>query len=283
MKKDTITKEELIRAIQECAAELGHPPSMSELKGTKGVHERQIKKHFATYKQALAECGMKREGGGYKVPEEELFRDWAEVVRKLKKIPNVAEYELNSKYSQRPLVSRFGTWGQAKIGLLALAETRGWDVDWKDVVDVLREHLKYVVNPDKTSRRRPVSFSEIGIFKDRPIYGPPVVRIPLAHGPTNESGVLFLFGAVAEALGFVVTRLQMGFPDCEAMYEVAPGIWQRIRIELEHESKNFLAHQHRVDGCDLIVCWIHNWPDCPVPVIELSKELPRIMGMQKVG
>jgi len=23
-------------------------------------------------------------------------------------------------------------------------------------------------------------------------------------------------------------------------------------------------------GCDLIVCWVHNWPECPVEVIELS-------------
>jgi hypothetical protein len=23
-------------------------------------------------------------------------------------------------------------------------------------------------------------------------------------------------------------------------------------------------------GCDTIVCWEHNWPDCPVEVLELK-------------
>jgi hypothetical protein len=105
--------------------------------------------------------------------------------------------------------------------------------------------------------------------------------VPLAHGPMNEQGVLFLFGAVAEQLGFLVTRIQAGYPDCEAMVEVAPGVWQRIRIELEYESRNFVMHQHDLADCDAIVCWIDNWPECPLPVIELSKELPRILGLQK--
>jgi hypothetical protein len=24
-------------------------------------------------------------------------------------------------------------------------------------------------------------------------------------------------------------------------------------------------------GCDLIVCWKHNWPECPIEVLELEK------------
>jgi len=27
---------------------------------------------------------------------------------------------------------------------------------------------------------------------------------------------------------------------------------------------------HDVDGCDLIVCWSHNWPDCPLEVLALE-------------
>jgi hypothetical protein len=26
-----------------------------------------------------------------------------------------------------------------------------------------------------------------------------------------------------------------------------------------------------VDKCDIIVCWINNWPECPLEVVELSK------------
>jgi hypothetical protein len=56
---------------------------------------------------------------------------------------------------------------------------------------------------------------------------------------------------------------------------------QRVLIELEYESRNFLEHQHPVKGCDLIVCWINNWPDCPLEVIELSSVLRDLQNRQK--
>jgi len=35
---------------------------------------------------------------------------------------------------------------------------------------------------------------------------------------------------------------------------------------------------HEVDGCDVLVCWKHNWPECPLEVVELrtvlSNQLP---------
>ena len=50
-----------------------------------------------------------------------------------------------------------------------------------------------------------------------------------------------------------------------------------MRIEFEYNSKNFLEHGHNPDECDIIVCWEHNWKDCPLEVIELReiiKDLP---------
>jgi hypothetical protein len=41
-------------------------------------------------------------------------------------------------------------------------------------------------------------------------------------------------------------------------------------VEFEYESRNFLKHMHDVKGCNMIICWRHNWPECPLPVIELS-------------
>jgi hypothetical protein len=81
---------------------------------------------------------------------------------------------------------------------------------------------------------------------------------------------------MARKLGFVVHRLQATFPDCIAMREVAPGLWQRVRIEFEFESRNFKKHKHRKDKCDVIVCWKHNWKDCPLDVVELSELLPEL-------
>jgi len=105
------------------------------------------------------------------------------------------------------------------------------------------------------------------------VYGEPLGLAAMAHAPTNELGVLFLFGIVAADLGFRVERLQAAFPDCEAKREIAPGKWELVLIELEIYSRNFKAHRHDPRGCHVIVCWKHNWPDCPewLEVIELSK------------
>jgi hypothetical protein len=46
-----------------------------------------------------------------------------------------------------------------------------------------------------------------------------------------------------------------------------------VKIEFEQESRNFLKHMHLASECDLIVCWKHNWPECPLEVIELRTAL----------
>ncbi|MGZ4867641.1 MAG: hypothetical protein ACXV7C_10485, partial [Candidatus Angelobacter sp.] len=123
---------------------------------------------------------------------------------------------------------------------------------------------------DKGEKKR---YRKGGILRDRPVYGRPLPWPELAHEPVNELGVVFVFGMMARRLGFVVHRLQAGFPDCIAMREVAPGMWQRVRIEFEFESRNFKRHNHRRDKCDVIVCWKHNWKDCPLDVVELGREI----------
>jgi hypothetical protein len=76
---------------------------------------------------------------------------------------------------------------------------------------------------------------------------------------------------MSERLGFLVLRIQTEFPDCEAMRVVGENRLQMVRIEFEFQSRNFLRHMHEPTGCDLIVCWEHNWPECPVEVLELKK------------
>lgn len=70
--------------------------------------------------------------------------------------------------------------------------------------------------------------------------------------------------------------LQAEFPDCEAKRLIAPNVWQAVRIEFEYVSKNFALHGHEPAGCDLIVCWEHNWPECPMETLALKIELQRI-------
>jgi hypothetical protein len=116
-------------------------------------------------------------------------------------------------------------------------------------------------------------------LENRPTYGHPIDFRGLRHEPVNEQGVVLLFGMVARELGYIVEAVQSGFPDCEAKRQIAPHRWQRVHIEFEFESRNFRDHGHPPAGCDVIVCWRHNWPQCPpqIEVLELStllKSLP---------
>jgi hypothetical protein len=117
-----------------------------------------------------------------------------------------------------------------------------------------------------------------GIKKDRPMMGEPFDRAPMTNAPVNEMGVMVLFGMLAVGLGLQVESVQGKFPDCVAKRQVAPGKWQYLRIEFEYESKNFKLHGHDPKGCDAIVCWRHNWKECPaeIEVVELS----RLVGMR---
>jgi Homing endonuclease associated repeat len=110
-----------------------------------------------------------------------------------------------------------------------------------------------------------------GLYKDRPVMGEPFDRRPMTNAPVNELGVMVLFGMVAAGLGLQVESVQGKFPDCIARRQVAPGKWQHLRIEFEYESKNFKLHGHDPKGCDMIVCWRHNWKECPaeIEVVEL--------------
>ena len=109
-------------------------------------------------------------------------------------------------------------------------------------------------------------------LRDRPVYGNPSPFRGLGHEPVNEQGVVLLFGMLAKNLGYTIEAVQTGFPDCEAMRLIGPDRWQRVRIEFEFESKNFHQHGHPWSGCDVIVCWRHNWAECPIhiEVVELS-------------
>ena len=262
-----MTKQELIAAILKCAEQLGHTPTRVELAKYGGITRQQIEKHFGTCKRALEACNLESFGCGRRVEMDRLFRDWAGVVRALGRIPTSLEYEEKGKYSLQPLRKRFGSWKNAPEGMKQYAEEHGLTAEWADVMEVIERHAQRQQGASRMSSAAPPA----KILVDRPLYGPMIGLCPLVCGPTNEQGVIFLFGMMAERLGFLVLRMQAEFPDCEAWRVVGKDRLQHVKIEIEYESRNFLRHGHDPAGCDLIVCWEHNWEECPLEVVELKK------------
>lgn len=112
--------------------------------------------------------------------------------------------------------------------------------------------------------------------KKRALLGEPLNFRGLQHAPINEQGVVFLFGMVCRELGYLVEAVQTGFPDCEGKRQVDTHTWERVRIEFEFKSSNFLKHSHDANLCDLIVCWEHDLLDSPLEVLELRKEIQKL-------
>jgi Homing endonuclease associated repeat len=275
-----VSKEEVIAAVKECAARLGRAPSLAEVYQITPVSKYQLRKHFGTYTRMLAESGIQRQGPGCRVESNALFLDWMAIVRRLGRIPTMTDYEMEGKYSIRPLLTRSGIWGNVPGRVKGYIVQNGLEDEWKDVLEIIAAH------PEGTHRRIRTSATILrtAIQKDklagRPIYGKPMFR-PFSFAPVNEQGVLFVLGAVAPELGLCITRVQGRFPDVEAMKEIGPNECVRVNYELEYESRNFLEHGHLIDECDGIVCWINNWPDCPVEVIELRRVVEELRNRRE--
>ncbi|MDA0664144.1 MAG: hypothetical protein O3B08_15085, partial [Proteobacteria bacterium] len=114
------------------------------------------------------------------------------------------------------------------------------------------------------------------------VSGPPLAFRGMASAPVNEMGVVVLFGMVAADLGYAVDAIGTAFPDCTGRRLVAAAAggasvaddrWEPVRIEFEFRSRSFFYHGHDADQCDVIICWQHDWPDCPLEVLELSSAI----------
>lgn len=118
---------------------------------------------------------------------------------------------------------------------------------------------------DGSEQQSSDSFGTVGERIDLPI---------LNYSPINEMGVILLFGYYLQDLGFShLEEIRTAFPDAIGMRSIGSGRYKRVRIEFEFRSSSFKRHGHPVSGCDVIVCWLHDWGDCPIEVIELRKVL----------
>jgi hypothetical protein len=113
--------------------------------------------------------------------------------------------------------------------------------------------------------------------RKKKIVGPRSQIPDLIYDPVNEQGVIFLFAKYHKELGIdYIEGIQQGFPDAFGRRKIGRDAYEPINIEFEFESMDFKRHQHDPSECDVIVCWKHNWSECPIKVIELKNALPSL-------
>jgi len=105
----------------------------------------------------------------------------------------------------------------------------------------------------------------------------------MVYGPAEENGVIFLFSKITGDLGMKITSIQKRFPDAEAIKYAKNGKGYRVFIEFEYLSSDFPRHNHLEEmkqgkPCDMIVCWEHDWKECPkeIEVLELRTLLRQL-------
>jgi hypothetical protein len=290
-------QHQILKSIAAVAQQLGRAPSLLEFVTGACIPKNSVFRLFPRWNDAVRAAGLQPYRLYFRPEDHELLTDWGETVRKLGAVPSRRAYDLNGKHYPITLEKRFGGWAALPQAFRDFSKGK-WE--WADVLALVPDpgdsaqsvagQRPACAGRDTRARRAnasslcsiPPKTFQHSPLKERPTYGEPLDFPTLRHEPVNEQGVVLLFGMIAKDLGYVVESVQAGFPDCEAKRQIAPKRWQRVHIEFEFDSRNFRDHGHPLTGCDVIVCWHHNWPDCPahIEVLELSSRIKSLRRSQ---
>lgn len=232
------------------------------------VSSATIRNRFGSWSIALKKAGLTVHRVA-NIPDTELFAELERVWNQLGRQPYWREMTKLGQFSAETYARRFGSWTKAAE---AFVQWKGEDKPsrFEGLTKISSETL--IDQPQKQRKIKKVE------------YGEPIEFLGLRHAPLNEQGVVYLFGILSSQLGFIIEAVRTDFPDCEGKRQI-PGRanrWEQVSIEFEYKSSNFKEHGHNPNECDLIVCWEHDWKDCPIEVISL-KEIYRNIGESKRG
>ena len=273
------SKTEVIEAIKSASRSIGEDVlKQRHFFASSDITISDVLRYFPKWSDACQAAGIEHDRSRDRIPDEALLADWGKVTRALGYVPSLTEYRVNGKFS-RNVFDRFGFWIDVPNAFIKFADNSD---EWEDVVKIAKQVMSTPKKKKATFETKTYKSSGGKTWHEkldsRPVYGDPIDFRGLRHEPVNEQGVVFLFGMVARELGYLVEAIQGGFPDCEAKRQISRGQWQPVQIEFEYASRNFMEHGHDPKKCDVIICWIHNWPECPegLEVLTLSEVIKKL-------
>ena len=273
-------REEIVEAARKISTEIKSPLSRHEFSRLTGISSYEIYAAFPNggWREVQKLAGIDQVPGHLPLSDDDLILEFHKVATKIGRIPTWNLVNAEAGVSADTMRKRFG----GMYGFLQRYR------EWLTENHPDSSMLQFL---PKTEHETPAPPTEIGDVRKvydvndnsqsfGPIFGQPLNFRGLRHAPVNEQGVVLLFGMVSYELGYIVEAVHSEFPDCEAKRRIDPDgrRWQRVRIEFEFVSRNFRDHSHDPKMADLIVCWEHNWPDCPVEVLELKTAIKALQG-----
>ena len=139
-------------------------------------------------------------------------------------------------------------------------------------------------NPDIHTARQPI------IVPDLSNEPPPEQRMKgerlsfrgLQFPPSDRTGVIFLFGMVAIELGFFLETAGegAGFNGFRT-HRLDETEWSTVRLVFVHHSSELIGHEAELEPYTHVVCWEHDWSQCPLSVLGLSTLIRELPNYQK--
>jgi Homing endonuclease associated repeat len=236
-------RQSLIRDVTRLARRTPGPLKCVDFCRAARLSPTVLRTHARGWTRLLAEAGLsERAGYRWGVSNEVLLAEFDRIATRLGRAPTSREIRGHSRFRDAIYRRRFGSARGLAAAYAAWRRAQG-----RPAIPRFHRHAR-----------------------GSPVYGDPFAFRGLTTAPVNEMAVVHLFGALAQDLGFAVLRYRSDFPDCEALRRGPDGHWRQVRIEFEHRSSNFARHKHDAAQRDVIVCWLHDWSDCPLEVIDLE-------------
>ena len=231
----------------------------------------KIQRRFS-FSELVKRAGLKPDTSRKKKTDDELWEELLRVCIKLNEIPGRLKFERNSNFSDTIYIKRWRNWDKVLINFK----------EWLKINKPSSEFINLL--PDKERIKKisdikiPSTKGWVWQSKKEIVYGPPIDFRGLRHEPVNEQGVVFLFGKISEEIGFSIEAIRTDYPDCDGkrLVDRNKNLWETVSIEFEYKSSNFIEHGHDSSKCDVIICWIHDWLECPLEVIELKEIIKRL-------
>lgn len=262
------TKQQIVEEIRRVANTL----NLKSLKSKDfGKHSKislsAVSYHFGSWNEAVKEAGLmpidpidmirKKKS----IEDNELLLDLIHLYNEYGKEPTNSLVNAKGKYSSWIYRSR---WKNIKEAFL-IAKQKFSDKISSNIEELNTEQKRVSIKViPQTIKPKLIKNRHI-------IFGEPIDFRGLRFAPVNEQGVVYLFGMISHELGYLVESIRTECPDCEGKrcFDKEKNQWEHVKIEFEYKSSQFKEHGHNEMDCDIIVCWIHDWDDCPIEVLEL--------------
>lgn len=289
MGKKKATKQDVIKVWKELDSKSEKPVGVNALCREIGLKPYHVTQLFQGEDLTKVKKRHKIRTSPQETPytQDELLEKYDSVVTKLKKIPTWSKIRFITHMTENTFRRKFKRTNDLKRDIVTAYEK------WLQKHKPRSQNLKIVKKWLKGEHKPVVSLSVVKKSKGGQTsvyqktsgrtYGKPLGFRNMMYEPTNEQGVVFLFGMISRELGFTIEGVWVEFPDCEAKRIVnrTTGEQQQVKIEFEYRSREFEKHVHEAQKCDLIVCWKDNWKDCPIEVLELSQVIKELCSVKK--